>query len=270
MPDVRGNHREYLARRGRLRARQVPDLADRSIVGSEGRKADRDVGHVAVGMREVGVAEKVGPLSGHGVAENPLAERRFGRACAEEVRCPPDRDASPAGLGCTQQFSRHFGSGPALDGCRGERVILGHRRAAGWAVAVHVLEADQQGTVVFRRPEDAVLHRREQRRPFRVRSVQALVDGRGALGCANRGLRVRRVRGAPVDPVGKPDRALARYGAHFAADLRQACAERTTYLPGAEHHVNLAVAHDAAPVVAARPASVPPASSALRLTPARS
>ena len=48
-----------------------------------------DVGNVAVGVGQVGVADEVGAPAGQGVAEDPLAERGpFGDDGAEEVRRP--------------------------------------------------------------------------------------------------------------------------------------------------------------------------------------
>ena len=59
----------------RLRTGQVPHLADGPLVGAEGGQTGGDVGNVAVGVRQVGVAEEVGALAGDGVGEDPLAER---------------------------------------------------------------------------------------------------------------------------------------------------------------------------------------------------
>ena len=56
-----------------LRAGQVPHLADGALVGAEGGQAGGDVGHVAVGVGQVRVADEVGALAGQGVAEDPLA-----------------------------------------------------------------------------------------------------------------------------------------------------------------------------------------------------
>ena len=54
---------------------QVPHLAGRAGVGTEGGQASGDVGHVAVGVRQVRVADEVGAFAGQGVAEDPLAQR---------------------------------------------------------------------------------------------------------------------------------------------------------------------------------------------------
>ena len=71
--DLGGDEVEERPGGDRFGAGQVPDLADGSLVGAEGGQAGSDVGHVAVGVREVRVADEVGPLAGHGIAENPLS-----------------------------------------------------------------------------------------------------------------------------------------------------------------------------------------------------
>ena len=85
MADLGGDEVEECPGGDRFRAGQVPDLADGSLVGAEGGQASRDVGHVAVGVREVGVADEVGPLAGYGIAENPCPEGGLGDTGAKEV-----------------------------------------------------------------------------------------------------------------------------------------------------------------------------------------
>ncbi len=64
MSDLLGSEREDLAGRDRLRARQVPDASGCSIVRTQGRQPGGDIRDVAVGVRQVGVAEEVGTLAG--------------------------------------------------------------------------------------------------------------------------------------------------------------------------------------------------------------
>ena len=78
-----------------------------ALVRAEDRKTRRDIRHVAVGVWQVGIADEVGALAGHGVGEDPLAKRRFGDTGAEEVRRSPDRDANAAGFGGVQQLLGH-------------------------------------------------------------------------------------------------------------------------------------------------------------------
>ena len=75
MPDLGGDQVQQRPGRAGRRAGQVPDLPGRAGVGAEGGQAGGDVGNVAVGVRQVGVADEVGALAGQGVAEDPLAER---------------------------------------------------------------------------------------------------------------------------------------------------------------------------------------------------
>ena len=58
-----------------LRAGQVPHLTGRTSIGSEGDQAGGNIGNVAVGVRQISVADEVGAPAGQGVAEDPLAER---------------------------------------------------------------------------------------------------------------------------------------------------------------------------------------------------
>ena len=75
MADGIGDLREDLGCADRRRARQVPDTPDRAFVRTQRRETRRDVGDVAVGVREVGVAEEVGTLARERVGKDPLAER---------------------------------------------------------------------------------------------------------------------------------------------------------------------------------------------------
>ena len=75
MPDLAGHQIQQRPGRDGLRAGQVPHLAGGASVGAESGQASRNVGNVAVGMRQVRVADEVGAPAGQGVAEDPLAER---------------------------------------------------------------------------------------------------------------------------------------------------------------------------------------------------
>ena len=177
MPDLAGHQVQERPGGAGRRAGQVPYLAGGAGVGAQGGQAGGDVGDVAVGVRQVGVADEVGAPAGQGVAEDSLAERGpCGDAGAEEVRGPPDGDPDPAGRGGGQQLGGHGRPGPALDAGGGQRQVLGHRAAAGRAVAVQVLQADQQRAGAFGGGQHPPLQRREPLRPLVVRGVQALVD----------------------------------------------------------------------------------------------
>jgi hypothetical protein len=56
------------------RAGQVPHLPGGAGVGAQGGQAGRDVGDVAVSVRQIRIADEVGAFAGQGVAEDPLAE----------------------------------------------------------------------------------------------------------------------------------------------------------------------------------------------------
>ena len=75
MPDVAGDELEQLSGRDGLGARQVPHAADGALVGAERRQTRRDVRDVAVGVRQIGVADEVSAFAGDGVAEHALTER---------------------------------------------------------------------------------------------------------------------------------------------------------------------------------------------------
>ena len=114
MSDLAGDELEDLAGRDGLRTRQVPHSVDGALVGTERGQTRCDVRDVAVGVRQVGVADEVGALAGHGVGEDAFAERCLGDAGAEEVRRPPDRDADPTGIrgGRAAPGSSPLGFGP--------------------------------------------------------------------------------------------------------------------------------------------------------------
>ena len=114
MADLGGDEVQERPGGDRFGAGQVPDLADGSLVGAEGGQASNDVGHVAVGVGKVGVADEVGPLTGHGVAENPCPQGGLGDSRAKEVRCAADGDADASGLGGGEELCRHRRPGPAL------------------------------------------------------------------------------------------------------------------------------------------------------------
>ena len=139
-----------------------------------------------------------------GVAEDPLAERgAIGDPGAEEVRCPADGDMDPTGVPGLEQLPGHGCPGAALDGRCHKREVLGHGYAAGRAVAVEVLQADQQCSVPLGCGQDATLERREQLGPFGVRGVQALVDDRGAACRLGRGYSIAGVGSPPFDSFGQ-------------------------------------------------------------------
>ena len=75
MPDLAGYQVEQRAGSDGRRAGQVPSLTGGPGIGAEGGQAGGDVGNVTVGVRQVRVADEVGPPPGQRVAEDPLAER---------------------------------------------------------------------------------------------------------------------------------------------------------------------------------------------------
>ena len=75
MPDLAGHQVQQRPGGDGLRAGQVPHLAGRARIGAQGGQAGGDVGNVAVGVRQVRVADEVGAPAGQGVAEDPLTER---------------------------------------------------------------------------------------------------------------------------------------------------------------------------------------------------
>ena len=75
MPDLDGYQVHKRPGGDGRRAGQVPHLAGRAGIGTEGDQASGNVGHVAVGVRQISVADEVGTPAGQGVAEDPLAER---------------------------------------------------------------------------------------------------------------------------------------------------------------------------------------------------
>jgi hypothetical protein len=109
-----------------LRAGQVPDLPDGALIGAERGEACCDVGHVAVAVEQVGVAEEVRTPAGEGIGEDLLAESGFGDSGAEEVRGPPDGDAD-------------------LTGVRGCHELVGHR---GASATFRVVAASGRSSVI--------------------------------------------------------------------------------------------------------------------------
>ncbi len=114
MADLGGDQVQERPGRAGRRSGQVPHLPGRAGVGAEGGQAGGDVGDVAVGVRQVRVADEVGAPAGLGVAEDPLAERgALGDAGAEEVRGPAARpaglDNSAAQLATARQLQDRFG-----------------------------------------------------------------------------------------------------------------------------------------------------------------
>ena len=84
--DLAGHEIEDLPGRDRFWPGEVPDGVDGSLVGAQGGQAGGDVGYVAVGVGQIGVADEVGSASRQGVGEDACAQRGFGHAGAEEVR----------------------------------------------------------------------------------------------------------------------------------------------------------------------------------------
>ena len=165
-----------------------------------------------------------------------------GDAGAEEVRGPPDGDPDPAGRGGGQQLGGHGRPGPPLDAGRGQRQVLGHRAAAGRAVAVQVLQADQQRTGAFGGGQHPPLQRREPLRPLVVRGVQALVDHRCALGRVGGGFGVGGVGGPPVN-AGQRGRPVPGHRPDGDTQPGQVRGQCIAHLPGPENHVQLILTH---------------------------
>ena len=95
MSDLTGDDVQERSGGRRFRAGQMPHLADGSVIGAERGQTGSDVRDIAVGVRQVGIAEEVRAFAGDGVGEHACAERRFGDAGTEEIRCAADRDADP-------------------------------------------------------------------------------------------------------------------------------------------------------------------------------
>ena len=200
-------------------------------------------------MEEIWVADEVGPTPRQGVAEDALAQRG-----ASVTPAPKKSEARPIAIWTrpasrgVEQLLGHGRSGPALDGRGHEREVLGHRCAIGRAVAVEVLQADQQRAVSFGRGQHATLERREELGPFRVRGVQALVDDGGATWLprwplqdhwrpplASRLLRQRRG-------------SASRHHPDRVAQARQARGQCPAHIAGPEHDVQRTISHDRQPV----------------------
>ena len=54
---------------------EVPYPVDGTLVRAQGGQTCCDVGHVAVGVRQIRVADEVGPTPRQGVGKDPLAQR---------------------------------------------------------------------------------------------------------------------------------------------------------------------------------------------------
>ena len=149
-------------------------------------------------------------------------------------------------VGGGQQLSGHGRPGPALDARRGQRQVLGHRPAAGRAVAVQVLQAHQQRAGAFGGGQHPPLQRREPLRPLVVRGVQALVDHRCALGRVGGGFGVGGIGGPPVDP-GQRGRPVPGHRPDGDTQPGQVRGQGIADLAGPENHVQLILTHGPAP-----------------------
>jgi hypothetical protein len=247
MTDLDGDQMDQRPGRDGLRTGQMPHFADGTVVGAEGGQASGDVGNIAVAVRQVRVTDEVGAPAIQGVAEDPFAERGALRhAGAEEIRSPADGNADSAGRGSGQQFPGHRRPDPALDGRRRQRKVLGHRPSLRRAVAVHVLQANQERAVAFGGGQHAPLQRREAFRPSGVRGVEALVDDRRALGRIGGGFGVGRVHRPPVGIgawSGQSGRAVPGHRADRHTQRGQVRDQGLADLAGPEHYVQLILAH---------------------------
>ena len=158
--------------------------------------------------------------------------------------------ADPAGVGGGQQLGGHGRPGPALDAGGGQRQVLGHRPAAGRAVAVQVLQAHQQRAGAFGGGQHPPLQRREPLRPLGVRGVQALVDDRRALGRVGGGFGVGGIGGPPVD-AGQRGRPVPGHRPDGDTQPGQVRGQGAADLAGPEHHVQPILTHD--PLLAGLP-----------------
>ena len=140
VPDFTGHQVEERSGGDGLGSGKVPHLSDGTIVGAQRGQSGSNIGHIAVGVRQVGVADEIGPLGVHGVGKNSLPEGCLGDAGTEEIRCSPDGDTDPARLGCREKLGGHGRPGAAFGGRGGEGEIFGHRLGVGWPVAVEVLQ----------------------------------------------------------------------------------------------------------------------------------
>ena len=107
------------------------------------------------------------------------------------------------GVSGGEQLLGHRRPCAALDGGRRKGEVLGQRYAVGRTVGVEVLEGYQQRTASFGRRQHPSLKRREELCPLCVRSVQALIDHRGALRCLSSRLGMDGIGAPPVDSGGQ-------------------------------------------------------------------
>src|SRR6185312_4729537 len=129
---------------------EVPDLARGLGVFAEGGEAFADVGQVGVGVGLVGVAQDSGGLAGQGGRDDPVAQHRLGAAAGTEVvRGPADDHLDVAGLVGGQELAGHAGPQCSFLGVGGIGAGLGQGLAAGAAVHVDVLHADQAGPLAW-------------------------------------------------------------------------------------------------------------------------
>ena len=162
---------------------------------------------------------------------------------------PKKSDARPMatrtcpGFSGGQELCGHRRPGPALFRGGGQGEVLGHRFAAGRAIAVEVLHGHQEGVGAFGCPQHVPLQRREQFRPLRVGGVQALVDDGCALGRVGGGFGVGGVRRPPVDALGQRRWAVARHRPDCGTGCGQPGGQGEAYLPGAEDDVQRLFSH---------------------------
>ena len=162
---------------------------------------------------------------------------------------PKKSDARPMatrtcpGFSGGQELCGHGRPGPALGRGGGQREVLGHRFAAGRAVAVEVLHGHQESVGVFGCPQHVVLQRREKFGPLGVGGVQALVDDGCAFGRVGGGFGVGGVRRPPVDAFGQRRRAVARHCADQGSSAGQPGRQAEAHLPGAEDDVQRLFSH---------------------------
>ena len=63
----------------------TPDLSDGPLVSAQRDQAGRNIRDIAVGVRQVGIADEIRAPAGHRIAEHPRTQRGFGDAGPEEV-----------------------------------------------------------------------------------------------------------------------------------------------------------------------------------------
>ena len=222
---------------GRCHARPYASLS-----AAEEHEVSADIGRVAVGVRGVGPAHRLGPLAREDGTEDELAHRRRGDARPDEVRGSPDHDLEVAAGVRVEELLRHRRARRALLVLGPRRRGLGHRCSAGVAVRVEVLERDETGTVRARGGDNRVLQRRELLRPpVVVGCVQAEVDGARVTGDV---LGEHGVGDVAADDLGAGKLAAAASvdGHDVVAELDEVGDHVTADLAGAENHVPV---HDA-------------------------